>query len=128
MALTKSFQFNPPTNLKEALGAFLVLLIIGAINLGQQWEERRFSVQHFTAEIQCMLKLNESQAQQLEKINYDFYDKASKAYASSLFDESRYCTEMQVLCAKREASLMKVLNDKQKNAWKSLVVYAECKR
>jgi hypothetical protein len=70
MALTKSFQFSPPTNLKEALGAFIVLLIIGAINLGQQWEERRFSVQHFTAEIQCMLKLNESQAQQLEKINY----------------------------------------------------------
>ncbi|SKC41897.1 hypothetical protein [Ohtaekwangia koreensis] len=127
MAPTKSILLNPKSNLKEAFWVFLSLAIIGAINLGQQWEERRFSVEYFTAELQCMLKLDQSQTQQMQQINYDFYDKTLKAYTDNLFDASQCSSEIQMLREKRDATMLQVLNDKQKSTWKTLFVYTNCR-
>jgi hypothetical protein len=127
MARTKSILLNPKSNLKEAFWVFLSLVIIGAINLGQQWEERRFSVEYFTAELQCMLKLDQSQTQQMQQINYEFYDKTLKAYTDNLFDASQCSSEIQMLREKRDATMLQVLNDKQKNTWKTLFVYTNCR-
>lgn len=113
--------------MKEAFWVFLSLAIIGAINLGQQWEERRFSVEYFTAELQCMLKLDQSQTQQMQQINYDFYDKTLKAYTDNLFDASQCSSEIQMLREKRDATMLQVLNDKQKSTWKTLFVYTNCR-
>jgi hypothetical protein len=128
MARTKSILLNPKSNLKEAFWVFLSLVIIGAINLGQQWEERRFSVEYFTAELQCMLKLDQSQTQQMQQINYEFYDKTLKAYTDNLFDASQCSSEIQMLREKRDATMLQVLNDKQKNTWKTLFVYTNCRK
>ena len=127
MARTKSILLNPKSNWKEAFWVFLSLVIIGAINLGQQWEERRFSVEYFTAELQCMLKLDQSQTQQMQQINYEFYDKTLKAYTDNLFDASQCSSEIQMLREKRDATMLQVLNDKQKNTWKTLFVYTNCR-
>ncbi|HEY9049118.1 MAG TPA: hypothetical protein VIN08_24625 [Ohtaekwangia sp.] len=124
MPATKSFLLNPSYNLKEAVWAFSALLIIALINLMQQWEERKISVEHSTAELQCTLKLDASQTVKMQEITYEYYDQMAKAYSKYFFNTEKCEDEVRQLQKRREQTVFKVLNANQRATWQHL--YTSC--
>jgi len=109
----------------EAFGAFLLLTILALTSAWDCYEYtddavREASVTHSTWEFQHLFDLDDDQTTQIKRINYEFYDKVSDAYAEEVFDEPALETKINAIMDSRQERIMKVLNDYQKKKWEGL--------
>lgn len=109
---------------KEAFLTFVFLAMVALTEMGLCWEqqygERRLIVEYVNSELTDVLRLSESQAQQISEINYTCYDRISEAYLASFLDTDIFSTEMKTIMDTRDHTIMKLLNEQQKEAWRGL--------
>jgi hypothetical protein len=112
------------SGIKEAFLTFIFLTIVALTEIGLRWEqqygERRLIVEYVNSELTDMLRLNERQARQVAEINYTFYDRISEAYFVGFLDTDVFSNEMKTLVETRDLTIMKLLNEQQKDAWRHL--------
>lgn len=108
----------------EAFLTFLILAIIAVTETGMRWEqqygERRLMVEYVNSELTDVLRLSEHQARQISEINYLYYDRISEVYLASFRDTDVFSNEMRAITEKRDRTIMKLLNERQKDAWRHL--------
>jgi len=75
----------------------------------EQWEDRRFSVECITAEVQDLYRLDATQATRIKQINYDFYDRVSKASFHYLLNEQACEQEIEKLTQEKNEAIMRVV-------------------
>lgn len=110
--------------IKEAFLTFVILIMIAMAEIGLRWEqqygERRLVVEYVNSELTNVLRLSEHQAKQISEINYSYYDRISEAYLASFRDTDVFSNEMRAITEKRDRTIMKLLNERQKDAWRHL--------
>jgi ligand-binding SRPBCC domain-containing protein len=109
----------------EAFGAFLLLTILAVASAWDCYEYtddavRETSVTHSTWELQHLFDLDDTQTTLIRKINYEFYDKVSDAYAGDMFDDAALEAEINAIMDSRQERIMGVLNEYQKSKWEGL--------
>lgn len=109
----------------EAFGAFLLLTILALASAWDCYEYsddavREASVTHSTWEFQHLFDLDDDQTTRVKRINYEFYDKISDAYAGDLFNGAALEAEINAIMDSRQERIMSVLNDYQKSKWDKL--------
>jgi hypothetical protein len=111
-------------HVKEAFLTFIFLAIVALTEIGVRWEqqygERKLIVEYINSELTDMLRLSESQAKQVSEINYTFYDRISEAYLASFLDTDVFSAEMKTIMETRDHTILKLLNEQQKDAWRHL--------
>jgi hypothetical protein len=112
------------SGVKEAFLTFVFLAIVALTEIGLRWEqqygERRLVVEYVNSELTGMLRLSETQARQVAEINYTCYDRVSEAYFVSFLDTDVFSNEMKMIMEARDLTIMKLLNEQQKDAWRHL--------
>lgn len=112
------------SGLRVAFLTFIFLTMAALVEIGLRWEqqygERSLVVESVNAELAYALRLNENQARQVSEINYTFYDRISEVYFVSFLNSNEFSSEMKAIMETRDITIMKLLDDHQKNVWRNL--------
>ena len=110
------------SNLGNFFGGVILLFFTGLVSIANQYNEmwamenccHDYSADHSTRELKHYLKLNEAQVRKLKSIHADFYSKVSIVRENYVRNDKRIDREINQLMIKRNAQVIELLNDHQK--------------